>query len=62
MKGLHAHIAVHDLAQGDKYWTLDPQGLAWELFRTLDSIPVFGADTRPEPNAGTGACCAPATM
>jgi hypothetical protein len=35
-------------AKSDKYWTLDPQGVAWKSFRTLDSIPVFGADTRSE--------------
>jgi len=46
-------------AKSDKYWTLDPQGVAWESFHTLDSIPVFGADTRSEPRAKSGACCAP---
>src|SRR5882672_1484423 len=24
-------------AKSDKYWTLDPQGIAWESFHTLDS-------------------------
>ena len=33
-------------AKGDKYWTLDPQGIAWESFHTLDSAPVYGEDTR----------------
>ncbi len=28
-------------ARSDKYWLTDPQGLAWEQFHTLDSIPVF---------------------
>jgi len=43
-------------AESDKYWSLDPQGVAWEAFHTLKSIPMFGADTvvRPEPKS---ACC-----
>jgi hypothetical protein len=28
-------------ARSDKYWVTDPQGMAWEQFHTLDSIPVF---------------------
>ena len=35
-------------AKSDKYWTLDPQGIAWESFHTLDSVPTYGADTRVE--------------
>lgn len=31
-------------AQSDKYWTVDPQGIAWEAFHSLNSIPMFGAD------------------
>src|SRR5688572_11209093 len=33
-------------AKSDKYWTLDPQGIAWESFHTLESVPVFGEDGR----------------
>ena len=48
-------------AKGDKYWTLDPQGIAWESFHTLESAPVYGDDTRgtakPEQKA-KAACCA----
>jgi hypothetical protein len=49
-------------AKSDKYWTIDPQGVAWESFHTLDSVPVYGDDgrskaARPEAKA---ACCAPA--
>lgn len=46
-------------AKSDKYWTLDPQGIAWESFHTLDSIPVYGADSAPE-SKPAAACCAPA--
>jgi len=42
-------------AKSDKYWTLDPQGIAWESFHTLDSVPVYGADTLPAP--AQAACC-----
>ena len=44
-------------AKSDKYWTLDPQGIAWESFHTLDSIPVFGADTASQARGETAACC-----
>jgi catechol 2,3-dioxygenase-like lactoylglutathione lyase family enzyme len=42
-------------AKSDKYWTIDPQGIAWESFHTLDSVPVFGGDTREK--ADKTACC-----
>jgi len=29
-------------ARSNKYWTTDPQGIAWETFHTLGSIPIFG--------------------
>jgi hypothetical protein len=51
-------------AKSDKYWTVDPQGIAWETFHTLASIPVFGEDraasTHPAARAESGACCMPA--
>jgi len=51
-------------AKSDKYWTIDPQGVAWESFHTLDSVPMFGQDTRSRAaetkNAGKAACCGPA--
>jgi hypothetical protein len=47
-------------AKSDKYWTLDPQGIAWESFHTLDSAPLYGSDTRIEAGESKAACCAPA--
>ena len=44
-------------AKSDKYRVTDPQGIAWETFHTLDSIPVFGMDHREA--AHVGACCIP---
>jgi len=47
-------------AKSDKYWTLDPQGVAWESFHTLDSAPVFGEDAVSAMPDRKSACCAPA--
>ena len=49
-------------AKSDKYWTIDPQGIAWESFHTLDSIPVFGAETPSKPAEDEKTCCAPAAV
>ena len=46
-------------AKSDKHWTLDPQGIAWESFHTLESAPRYGADTRTEVKEAKAACCAP---
>lgn len=73
-----AQISVQDqpnaeccYTRSDKYWTTDPQGVAWEAFYTLESIPVRGQAARPEsdsccggaptvepPSGKSGACCA----
>ena len=47
-------------AKSDKYWTLDPQGIAWESFRTLGDVPVYGEDGRAKLKEAQGrsACCA----
>lgn len=63
-KGAHCCYAV-----SDKYWVTDPQGIAWESFRSLGSIPLFGSDdsasTEQRASCGAGAvpssCCAPTT-
>ncbi len=71
MKRFHVHLHVDDLSRGmalldegtttccyarsEKHWITDPQGVAWEHFHTLDSIPVFN---EVAPAAGTApACC-----
>ena len=66
-----AEIAARDQVQAaccyaasNKYWTTDPQGIAWETFYSLGEIPVFGVDSK---NAGAGtpdvaACCAPRSI
>ena len=49
-------------ARSEKYWVTDPQGIAWEHYRTLERAEVYG-ESRPAEDAG--ACCpgaAPAGM
>jgi len=63
-----AQIAARDqadaaccYAHSHKYWTTDPQGIAWETFHTLGEIPVFGADAKSGgSDTKDTACCAPA--
>ncbi len=45
-------------AKGNKYWVIDPQGLAWEYFQTLGEVPIFGEDTTMKRPHGE-ACCVP---
>ncbi len=48
-------------AKSDKYWTLDPQGIAWESFHTLESASIYGKDAGVREIQHEPACCAPAT-
>jgi catechol 2,3-dioxygenase-like lactoylglutathione lyase family enzyme len=58
-------------ARSDKYWITDPQGIAWETFHTLESIPIYGDSERveqkpeccsnpasPSVDSRSGPCCA----
>jgi catechol 2,3-dioxygenase-like lactoylglutathione lyase family enzyme len=57
LSALHAQLEAADArliqeneqtccyARSDKYWVTDPNGIAWESFHTLGSIPVYGEDT-----------------
>jgi hypothetical protein len=47
-------------ARSDKHWVTDPQGIAWETFRTLGAAPVYGAAPHAPKAAADGACCGPA--
>lgn len=44
-------------ARSDKHWITDPQGIAWEQFRTLANIPVFN-EKSPAGAPTAAACCA----
>jgi hypothetical protein len=77
LEGIHANLQRADdavvaekaahccYAKSDKYWVTDPQGIAWESFRSLGTVPLYGEDspvvtapTRADVNAGS--CCSPA--
>ncbi|KIX65935.1 ArsI/CadI family heavy metal resistance metalloenzyme [Burkholderia pseudomallei] len=46
-------------ARSDKHWVLDPQGIAWEHFHTLDGAPVYGESRQASPSSAARSCCAP---
>lgn len=50
-------------ARGNKHWTRDPQGIAWEAFHTLESVPMYGGADDSEHANSSGAtakqCCEP---
>lgn len=45
-------------APSEKSCLRDPSGIVWEMYRTMDDVPLFSGDTDP---AGE-ACCTPDTM
>lgn len=57
LKGVAQEGTACCYARSDKYWTVDPQGIAWEAFHTLGSVPTFNdaGETQTEGSA----CCAP---
>lgn len=44
-------------AKSDKAWVLDPQGIAWETFKTVGSSAVYGEGV--EQSLKNSSCCAP---
>jgi catechol 2,3-dioxygenase-like lactoylglutathione lyase family enzyme len=44
-------------AVSDKHWVQDPQGIPWEAFHSLDSIPVFGVEAPHEARVSAGGGC-----
>ena len=44
-------------SKSDKYWVTDPQGVVWESYHTLDTVPVFGGGESRDSN-----CCVPVVM
>lgn len=57
IQGMAQEATTCCYAKSDKYWTLDPQGIAWESFHTLEAAPVYGE--RSEAEQRTGSCCTP---
>ena len=63
-----ADIAVLDegettccYTRSEKHWVTDPQGIAWEYFHTLASIPTFSRDSASVPQQAA-ACCGDAAF
>jgi catechol 2,3-dioxygenase-like lactoylglutathione lyase family enzyme len=53
-------------AVSDKHWAIDPTGLVWEMYHTMDAIEVYGEDrvdlsrrAAMPPASACGAGCAP---
>jgi len=72
LAGIRAHFAAADhasmvdenevnccYAKSNKHWVRDPQGIAWEAFHSLGTVPFFGDDSAEAGTAET-ACCADA--
>ncbi len=49
-------------AKSDKHWITDPQGIAWETFRSLGDVPLYNGTAAVTENvsATPTACCTPA--
>lgn len=47
-------------ARSEKHWITDPQGIAWEHFHTLGSIPVF-SETGASAADAAASCATPST-
>lgn len=46
-------------AKSDKYWVTDPQGIAWETWHNLGSVPVYGgeSETAATSKSSPERCC-----
>jgi len=57
IEGVAQENATCCYARSDKYWVQDPQGIAWETFHSLESVPVFSEQAIE--TSSESACCAP---
>lgn len=57
IQGVAQENATCCYTRSDKYWIQDPQGIAWETFHSLESVPVFSEQALE--TSGDSACCAP---
>lgn len=44
-------------AKSEKHWVTDPQGLPWEIYRTMGEVETYNGSKDAAPVGG--ACCAP---
>jgi catechol 2,3-dioxygenase-like lactoylglutathione lyase family enzyme len=49
-------------SRSNKYWTLDPQGIAWETYHSLEAIPLFGGDVVPVQASQIKTACCPSAV
>lgn len=52
-------------SRSDKYWVTDPQGIAWETFRSLGDVPLYAGDSEAGPACGASTpdrTCCPSTQ
>lgn len=56
IQGLEQQGTTCCYAKSDKYWAVDPQGIAWETFHSLGEAAIFGETAAEEEG---GACCTP---
>lgn len=71
LSGVQEHGAACCYAKSDKTWLQDPQGIAWENFHTLGSVPTFGGNgpemlreggsCTPASTGSSAAACVPAS-
>jgi hypothetical protein len=47
-------------SRSEKHWVTDPQGIAWEHYRTLESAQVYGKSRPLDGETSESACCAAA--
>lgn len=57
IQGVAQENATCCYARSDKYWVQDPQGIPWETFHSLASVPVFSEQDNN--SSSESACCAP---
>jgi len=58
MEGVAQDNTACCYAKSDKYWVQDPQGIAWETFHSLESVPVFSDKDVDDKHSG---CCIPSS-
>ena len=57
IKGVAQENATCCYARSEKYWVQDPQGIPWETFHSLGTVPVFSEQAIE--SSSNSACCAP---
>lgn len=59
IKGVQQEASTCCYSESEKYWAMDPQGIPWETFHTLNSAQVFKLDDDNASDDSNNSCCAP---